>query len=112
MGLIPVQLAPAVIKKASAMVAMKPQSISCACHATPPKGAFKNDGVKIHNTMATSAQPTPAKYRGLKASSRKTFMLGATGPGKFLSGGCVSAATARMGAGLGTVDMAFFMKDL
>jgi hypothetical protein len=46
-GLTPVQFAPAVIRKATAIVATNPHIISCACQNTPFSTPFKRAGEKI-----------------------------------------------------------------
>src|SRR5690606_21343360 len=55
---------------------MKPQSISCACHARPPSGWLIHWGAKIQMNREISAQPQPAIYSGLKPRLRNAFMSG------------------------------------
>src|SRR3546814_16926512 len=55
-GLIPVQVALEVSKNPTAMVMMKPHSISWACQNTPNSGPSSHCGAKIHSEIEISAQ--------------------------------------------------------
>src|SRR5690606_957741 len=75
-GLKPVQVALAVSRKATAMVAIKPHNISCACQAMPINGALSHCGAKIHMAMEIKAQAPPAIDSGLNPRLRKACILG------------------------------------
>ncbi|KAF1048776.1 MAG: hypothetical protein GAK38_01220 [Xylophilus sp.] len=60
-GLMPVQLAPAVQRKPTAIVATKPQSISCACQATAASRPRSRPGAYTQSATATAAHRQPAK---------------------------------------------------
>ena len=92
---MPVQFAPAVSRKPTAMVAMKPQSISCACQMTPANCPRSMTGANTHSATDTAAQKQPAKYNGRKPSSRNAAHCGAgsfTLPGSWI---CSSSVMAR-----------------
>ncbi|MNL65496.1 hypothetical protein D3C87_1898310 [compost metagenome] len=75
-GFLPVQLAPAVSKKPTAMVATKPHSISCACQNTPPNTPVMRAGACTHSQTDASAQKQPARYSGRKPISVKARHCG------------------------------------
>src|SRR5690606_1537420 len=75
-GLEPVQVALAVKRKPTAIVAIKPHSISWACQATPARGCPSHCGAKIHKAIAINAQPQPAIYSGRKPRLRKAVISG------------------------------------
>src|SRR5690606_122103 len=60
----------------TAMVAMKPHSISWACQATAKNGAGMSAGVKIQIAMEIRAQAQPQIYRGRKPRLRNTERSG------------------------------------
>ena len=59
MGVMPVQVAPAVNRKPTAMVMMKPQSISWACQNTPPSVPCSTLGKYTHSNTPMMAQKQP-----------------------------------------------------
>src|SRR5690606_18343464 len=75
-GLKPVQVALAVRRKPTAMVAIKPQSISCACQATAKKGAGTMEGANIQIATEINAHAHPQIYKGRKPRLRNTFRSG------------------------------------
>src|SRR5690606_9098781 len=71
MGLNPVQVALAVSRKPTAMVAMNPHNIPWTCQATPKHGARIAEGAKIQIATDIAAHAQPLMYKGRKPRLRK-----------------------------------------